>query len=77
MVLKRKLQTSKQYDAISCPPQGENFVVTSLAERCVDVITLDGDVIKTFAPDPKMPPEMTFDSPRYVFYTKDNTYVIR
>ncbi|XP_005112056.2 uncharacterized protein LOC101851691 [Aplysia californica] len=75
MGLKRKIQTPKQYDGISSSPQGEQFLVSCLEENCVDVISFQGEVIKTFAADRTVMPPI-FDNPRYVVCTKDGNYVI-
>lgn len=75
MTLKRRIKTEKQYDAISFSTvAGKQFLVSCLQDTSVDVITLSGNVLKSFNVDSTG--NAIFLDPRYVTFSKEGNYVI-
>ncbi|RUS84045.1 hypothetical protein EGW08_008157 [Elysia chlorotica] len=88
MALKRRFKTSKQYDSIaysqnSSPLSGSTkssmsgfFLVSSLEECCVDIISTEGDVINTFGGENPSSEKPLFMTPRYVAITKEGHFAV-
>ena len=74
MALKGRIKTHKQYDAISFSAAVDSFLVSCLADTCLDVINRQGDVIKSFNVDPAG--SAIFVDPRYVTFSQEGNYVI-
>ncbi|KAL4228511.1 hypothetical protein ACF0H5_011559 [Mactra antiquata] len=74
LVLIRKTKTERQYDGISYSSSESYLVATCMRERCVDVIQLDGEVLRSFSNDGNG--DLLFDRPRYVAASVDGTIVV-
>lgn len=74
MALKSRINTQKQYDAISYSSDVDCFLVSCLADVSLDVINRKGDVTKSFNVDNTGSP--IFVDPRYVRFSDEGNYVI-
>lgn len=72
--LKRRTLTEIQYDGIANSQLADHLVVTSISERCVDVISRRGDLLSSFRSDKDGTP--LFLEPRYACATRDGPYII-
>jgi hypothetical protein len=70
----RKTKTERQYDGISYSSLENYLVVSCMRERCVDIIQLDGVVLKSFTYDDNK--QFLFDQPRYVSASVDGTIIV-
>lgn len=70
----RKAKTERQYDAISYSHRESYLVVSCVREKRVDLIQLNGDVIKSFQLDNKG--DYLFEEPRYLAASVDGTVVV-
>lgn len=70
----RKTKTERQYDGISYSNTESYLVVTCMRERVVDIIQLDGEVLKSFQNDGSG--EFLFDRPRYIASSVGGTIVV-
>ncbi|CAL1544850.1 unnamed protein product [Lymnaea stagnalis] len=75
LVLKRKIETVRQYDGIAYSSNIRCFVVSSIEERCIELVSRQGEVTKTFKFNPTTE-ESLFLVPRYVAVSRDNFYVV-
>ena len=74
MALKKKVRTQKQYDSISMSPNSDSFLVSCMAEKSIDVISLEGEIIKSFNVDAEG--VAIFDEPRFVYFSREGNYVV-
>ena len=74
MQLIKRARTEKQYDGISYSEREALMVVTSLKENCVDIIKMDGSIMRTFQKGPDGNP--LFGSPRYVSISGERAIVV-
>lgn len=70
----RKTKTERQYDGISYSSIENYLVVTSMRGKCVDIIQLDGIVLKSFSQNNNG--DCIFDQPRYISAAVDGTIVV-
>lgn len=73
LALIRKTKTERQYDGISYSVRESYLVVSCMRERCVDLIQLDGEILRSFMTDSE---GYLFDQPRYISATVDGTIVV-
>ncbi|KAK3611357.1 hypothetical protein CHS0354_025885 [Potamilus streckersoni] len=72
MQLQKRIKTIKQYRGICCQisenPSDSKLIVSSCASnnQCVDVLNLEGEVIKSFREDTRFPSKQLFTWPYYV-----------
>ncbi|XP_052803098.1 tripartite motif-containing protein 45-like [Mya arenaria] len=74
LALIRRTKTERQYDGISYSNTESYLVVSCLREQCVDLIQLDGQVLRSYVNDPNGDP--LFDQPRYVSAAIDGTIIV-
>ena len=70
----RKAKTERQYDAISYSERESYLVVSCVREKRVDLIQLNGEVMKSFQLDHKG--DDLFEEPRYLAASVDGTIVV-
>lgn len=70
----RRTKTERQYDGISYSSRDSYLVVTCMRERCVDLIQLDGQVLRSFVNNET--DICLFDQPRYVTAAVDGTIIV-
>ena len=70
----RKTKTERQYDGISYSSRESYLVVTSIREKCVDLIQLDGQILRSFVNNETDP--CLFDQPRYVSAAVDGAFIV-
>ncbi|XP_060556705.1 E3 ubiquitin-protein ligase TRIM45-like [Ruditapes philippinarum] len=74
LTLIKKTKTERQYDGISYS-ETESYLVTScMRERCIDIIQLDGEVLKSIVHDNTGEP--LFEEPRYLSASIDGTIIV-
>ena len=74
MSLIRKAKTERQYDAICYSEKESYLVVSCIREKTVDLIQLNGEIIKSFQLDHKG--EYLFEEPRYLAASIEGTIVV-
>lgn len=74
LTLLRKTKTERQYDGISYSARDSYLVVTSMRERCVDLIKLDGEVLKSFIYSGNG--DFLFTEPRYLSASVDGSIIV-
>ena len=74
LTLIKKTKTERQYDGISYSDIESYLIVSSLRDRSVDIIQLDGEVLKSISLDRNGEP--MFAIPRYVAASIDRTIVV-
>lgn len=70
----KKSKTERQYDGISYSARENYLAVSCMRERCVDIIQLDGEVLRSFAYNETG--EFLFDQPRYLSASVDGTIIV-
>jgi len=74
LALIRKSKTERQYDGISYSASESYLVVSCMREQCVDVIQLDGHVLRSYSNSGNGDP--LFDQPRYVTAGPDGAIIV-
>ncbi|KAH3701663.1 E3 ubiquitin-protein ligase TRIM56-like [Dreissena polymorpha] len=74
LALIKRTKTERQYDGISYSTRESYLVVSCMREKCVDIIQLDGSILKSYMYD-KMN-ECLFDQPRYVSAAVDGSIIV-
>lgn len=74
LTLIKKSKTERQYDGISYSVAESYLVVSCVRERCVDIIQLDGEVLKSIQCDSTG--EYLFDEPRYLSASVDGAIIV-
>lgn len=74
LTLIKRTKTERQYDGISYSEQESYLVASSIREQCVDIVQMNGDVLKTIRYGPNGDP--IFEEPRYVSASVDRTIVV-
>ncbi|KAH9514920.1 hypothetical protein Btru_021369 [Bulinus truncatus] len=74
-ILKRRLETQKQYDGLSYSPNLRQFLASSLEEGCVDILSRQGEALRTFSVN-NGTGDPLFHQPRYVAVMKDGSFIV-
>ncbi|XP_071115766.1 E3 ubiquitin-protein ligase TRIM56-like [Haliotis cracherodii] len=74
MALKKRVRTDKQYDSIEMSKSEDSLLVSCLKDASVDLISLEGEVLKSFNADAEGNP--IFVQPRYVCFTREGNYAV-
>ncbi|KAK0057527.1 tripartite motif-containing protein 3 [Biomphalaria pfeifferi] len=74
-IMKRKIDTPKQYDGLEYSSSLRLFLASSLENSCLDVVSRLGEVIRTVSVN-NSTGDPLFQTPRYVTFTKEGTYIV-
>lgn len=73
LALIKRTKTERQYDGISYSTRESYLVVSCMREQCVDLIQLDGQVLKSLVNGDD---SVLFDQPRYISAAVDGTIIV-
>ena len=74
MQLIKRAKTERQYDGISFSPRDAFLVVSSVRDRVVDIVQLDGSVLRSIGPE--YGDGCIFQEPRFVSSSPDKVIVV-